>query len=142
MFMTWRLRETHCSLFGAPEGRLDSVLRKESHLFHDVLSSRLVHLPPAYLGGPNPGIVPPSALPRLVVSLSHSDILQVFYHKSTGEALLTEETINHVRGLIAERGSDVWWELDESELLPESMRAEAENYEKVHESSTPTPGQM
>jgi len=35
------------------------------------------------------------------------------------EALLTEETIAHVQAIVAEKGSDAWWELPVEELLPE-----------------------
>ena len=49
--------------------------------------------------------------------------IPVFYHRETGEALLTEESMAHVRTLVAERGSDAWWELDEAALLPPSHRS-------------------
>ena len=44
--------------------------------------------------------------------------IPVFYDEETNEALLTEETINHVQAIIAEKGSDAWWELSVEELLP------------------------
>lgn len=44
--------------------------------------------------------------------------IPVFYNEETGEPLLTEETIAHVQAIIAEKGSDAWWELSIEELLP------------------------
>ena len=54
--------------------------------------------------------------------------LPVFYHKTTGEALLDEEVLSHVRGLVSLHGSNCWWELPTEELLPPSRRAEAEQW--------------
>ncbi|MBD2082195.1 isoleucine--tRNA ligase [Leptolyngbya sp. FACHB-17] len=45
--------------------------------------------------------------------------IPVFYDEETGEPLLNEETISHVQAIIAEKGSDAWWELSIEELLPE-----------------------
>jgi isoleucyl-tRNA synthetase len=56
--------------------------------------------------------------------------IPVFYDQETNEALLTEETINHVRDIIREKGSDAWWELSVEELLPESYRHNAHKYRK------------
>ncbi|WP_298615531.1 isoleucine--tRNA ligase [uncultured Thermosynechococcus sp.] len=56
--------------------------------------------------------------------------IPVFYDKETGEPLLTAETIAHVQGIIRDRGSDAWWELSVAELLPESLRDQADRYEK------------
>jgi len=56
--------------------------------------------------------------------------IPAFYRKDTGEPLLTPEVVAHVRGLVAERGSDAWWELPTEELLPEALRADAELYER------------
>jgi isoleucyl-tRNA synthetase len=36
----------------------------------------------------------------------------------------------HVQTLFAEHGSDCWWKMDESELLPEKFRAEADKWQK------------
>ena len=54
--------------------------------------------------------------------------IPVFYHVSTGEPLLTAETIDHVQGVFAEHGSDAWFDMDTADLLPESMRADADSY--------------
>ncbi|MDY7023414.1 MAG: isoleucine--tRNA ligase, partial [Cyanobacteriota bacterium] len=56
--------------------------------------------------------------------------IPVFYHNETGEFLMNEETINHVQKVIAEKGSDAWWELSVEELLPEKYRKDADQYRK------------
>ncbi|MBE9051493.1 isoleucine--tRNA ligase [Nostocales cyanobacterium LEGE 11386] len=56
--------------------------------------------------------------------------IPVFYDEATGEPLLNEETINHVQAIIAEKGSDAWWELSVEELLPESYRNDGKSYRK------------
>jgi isoleucyl-tRNA synthetase len=56
--------------------------------------------------------------------------IPVFYDEATGEPLLNEETINHVQAIIAEKGSDAWWELSVEELLPESYRHNGKSYRK------------
>ena len=56
--------------------------------------------------------------------------IPVFYDEETGEALLNADTIAHVRGIIAERGSDAWWELSIEELLPEPYRSNGRTYRR------------
>ena len=56
--------------------------------------------------------------------------IPVFYEEETGEVLLNEEIINHVQGIIAEKGSDAWWELSVEELLPQSYRQSGKSYRK------------
>ncbi len=56
--------------------------------------------------------------------------IPVFYDEETNKELLTEETINHVKAIIAEKGSDAWWELSVEELLPESYRNNGRTYRK------------
>lgn len=56
--------------------------------------------------------------------------IPVFYDEATNEPLLTEETINHIQGIFAEKGSDAWWELSVEELLPESYRNNGRSYRK------------
>lgn len=56
--------------------------------------------------------------------------IPVFYDEETNEPLLNEETINHVRDIIREKGSDAWWELSVEELLPESYRHNGKTYRK------------
>jgi isoleucyl-tRNA synthetase len=43
---------------------------------------------------------------------------------------MTAETIAHVQGIIAERGSDAWWELPVEELLPTPYRSNGHSYRK------------
>ncbi|KAK3093657.1 hypothetical protein FSP39_018556, partial [Pinctada imbricata] len=47
--------------------------------------------------------------------------IPVFYHKETGEKLLERDTVDHIKSLILENGSDVWWRMSEQELLPEHV---------------------
>ena len=56
--------------------------------------------------------------------------IPVFYHRHSGEVLLDAESLAHMQGLIAEHGSDVWWERDEAELLPPSRAGEAAVWRK------------
>ncbi|MEH2069168.1 MAG: isoleucine--tRNA ligase [Nostoc sp.] len=56
--------------------------------------------------------------------------IPVFYDEETGEPLLNEEIINHVQAIIAEKGSDAWWELSVEELLPTSYRQNGKSYRK------------
>ena len=56
--------------------------------------------------------------------------IPVFYHKDTREVLVNAETIAHIQGIFAEKGSDAWWELDVADLLPEAYRNDAAQYEK------------
>ncbi|GAB4183398.1 MAG: isoleucine--tRNA ligase [Coleofasciculaceae cyanobacterium] len=56
--------------------------------------------------------------------------IPVFYDEATNEPLLNEETIAHVQAIIAEKGSDAWWELSVEELLPEQYRNNGKSYRK------------
>jgi len=56
--------------------------------------------------------------------------IPAFYRKDSGEALLTPEVVSHVKGIVAERGSDAWWELPIEELLPDEFKHEADLYER------------
>ncbi|RUT08166.1 isoleucine--tRNA ligase [Dulcicalothrix desertica PCC 7102] len=56
--------------------------------------------------------------------------IPVFYDEETNEPLLNEETINYVQKIIAEKGSDVWWEMSVEELLPEKYRNNGRQYRK------------
>jgi isoleucyl-tRNA synthetase len=56
--------------------------------------------------------------------------IPVFYDEATNEPLLNAETIAHVQAIIAEKGSDAWWELSVDELLPEQYRNNGKTYRK------------
>ena len=56
--------------------------------------------------------------------------IPVFYDEATNEPLLNQETIAHVQSIIAEKGSDAWWELSVEELLPETYRNNGHTYRK------------
>ena len=56
--------------------------------------------------------------------------IPVFYDEATGEPLLNAETIAFVKAIIAEKGSDAWWELSIEELLPEAYRNNGHAYRK------------
>ncbi|MGB3200415.1 MAG: class I tRNA ligase family protein, partial [Nodosilinea sp.] len=56
--------------------------------------------------------------------------IPVFYDTETGEPLLNEETLAHIKAIFAEKGSDAWWELSEAELLPEQYRNNGRTYRK------------
>ncbi len=55
--------------------------------------------------------------------------IPVFYDEA-GKPLLTQETIAHVQTIIADKGSDAWWELSVEELLPETHRHDSHRYRK------------
>lgn len=54
--------------------------------------------------------------------------IPVFYHKETGEALLTEHTIAHVQSLISQHGSDIWYSAPIETLLPPDMVDQADQW--------------
>lgn len=56
--------------------------------------------------------------------------IPVFYDEATGEPLLNQATLAHVQAIIAEKGSDAWWELSTEELLPEAYRHNGHTYRK------------
>ncbi|THG12766.1 hypothetical protein TEA_028985 [Camellia sinensis var. sinensis] len=56
--------------------------------------------------------------------------IPVFYHEETKEPLLNEETINHIKSIISQKGSDAWWYMKVEELLPDAYRDKASEYEK------------
>ncbi|XP_076815858.1 isoleucine--tRNA ligase, mitochondrial-like [Clavelina lepadiformis] len=47
--------------------------------------------------------------------------IPVFYHKESGQVLLTEALMRHIISLVKRQGSDVWWTLPISELLPQHV---------------------
>ena len=48
--------------------------------------------------------------------------IPVFYDAASGEPLLDGDTLAHVQALVAEKGSDCWWELGVADLLPEKHK--------------------
>jgi isoleucyl-tRNA synthetase len=56
--------------------------------------------------------------------------IPVFYHRETGEVLLEEASLTHIQALVAEHGSDVWWERSEADLLPPGRAADADQWRK------------
>eukprot|EP01126_Amoeba_proteus_P052622 TRINITY_DN6370_c0_g1_i4.p1 TRINITY_DN6370_c0_g1~~TRINITY_DN6370_c0_g1_i4.p1 ORF type:complete len:928 (-),score=182.85 TRINITY_DN6370_c0_g1_i4:264-3047(-) len=48
--------------------------------------------------------------------------IPVFYHKEDNSVLITEKTIQHVQDLIQIYGTDCWWDLNVSDLLPPDLR--------------------
>ena len=46
--------------------------------------------------------------------------LPVFYAEN-GEIIMTKETVNHVADLFAEHGSNIWFEREAKDLLPEGF---------------------
>ena len=54
--------------------------------------------------------------------------IPVFYHKHSGEALLNDETITHIKELVRQHGSNCWWKLPIEELLPTSLQSTATDY--------------
>lgn len=56
--------------------------------------------------------------------------IPVFYDEATNEPLMTQETIAYVQGIIAEKGSDAWWEMAVEDLLPDPYRSNGKTYRK------------
>ncbi|MDX1976385.1 MAG: isoleucine--tRNA ligase [Pseudanabaenaceae cyanobacterium bins.68] len=56
--------------------------------------------------------------------------IPVFYDQETNEPLLTEETISHIQELVRAYGSDVWWQKEVEDLLPEPYRHNGRKYRK------------
>lgn len=56
--------------------------------------------------------------------------IPVFYHVQSKEPLVDRETIDHVKSIIAQKGSDAWWYMTVEDLLPEKYRDKASQYEK------------
>ncbi|PPD95624.1 hypothetical protein GOBAR_DD07323 [Gossypium barbadense] len=56
--------------------------------------------------------------------------IPVFYHVTSREPLMNKETIDHIKSIIAQKGSDAWWHMTVEDLLPEEYRDTASEYEK------------
>ncbi|KAL8566840.1 hypothetical protein ACOMHN_052238 [Nucella lapillus] len=44
--------------------------------------------------------------------------IPVFYHRRSGKPLLTRDTVDHLREVFGQKGTDSWWTLPIEELLP------------------------
>ncbi|XP_011621916.2 isoleucine--tRNA ligase, chloroplastic/mitochondrial isoform X1 [Amborella trichopoda] len=53
-----------------------------------------------------------------------------FYHVQSREPLMNKETIDHIKSIILEKGSDAWWYMTTEELLPEAYHKVAADYQK------------
>ena len=72
-----------------------------------------------------------SKIPVIQIEHTHVFVYSYFHVQNTippleGEPLLTRETVNHVQKLVAEKGSDCWWDLSVAELLPESYGSQGQ----------------
>ena len=56
--------------------------------------------------------------------------IPVFYKKDGNEVLLNSDTINHIKELFDEHGADIWWDWDESKLLPNKYKEESHLWRK------------
>ncbi|NLY03818.1 MAG: isoleucine--tRNA ligase [Campylobacter sp.] len=54
-----------------------------------------------------------------------------FRDKVTKEPIFDEDVLNHIATIFEAKGTDVWWDLEISELLPANSNYKAENLEKV-----------
>ncbi|CAK9170087.1 unnamed protein product [Ilex paraguariensis] len=56
--------------------------------------------------------------------------IPVFYHIESKEPLMNQETIDHIKSIISQKGSDAWWYMSIEELLPDTHRHKASYYVK------------
>ncbi len=56
--------------------------------------------------------------------------IPVFYEKDGDGILMNKETIDHVEKLFSKYGADIWWEKDESELLPPTYSESSSKWQK------------
>lgn len=50
--------------------------------------------------------------------------IPIFYCKDCGKEIITDETIKHIQALFAEHGSNIWFEKEANELIPEGLHCE------------------
>lgn len=56
--------------------------------------------------------------------------IPVFYHKDTNEPLINKETLDHVKDIISQKGSDAWFNMSVEQLLPDSLKGQTMDYVK------------
>jgi len=57
--------------------------------------------------------------------------IPVFYGRDDPqEILLNKETLSHVQQLVAQHGTDAWWEMEEVDLLPAEYKDQAHKWKK------------
>ncbi len=54
--------------------------------------------------------------------------IPVFYNEATNEPLITAETISHIKAIVAEHGTDAWWEMSLEQLLPPQYHNDGYTY--------------
>jgi isoleucyl-tRNA synthetase len=60
------------------------------------------------------------------------DQLRLDYSACSDEPLLTHDTMSHVIDVVAKHGADAWWSMSIEELLPPSMKAQADKCGCLH----------
>ena len=54
--------------------------------------------------------------------------IPVFYNEATNEPLINAETIAHIKAIVAEHGTDAWWEMSMEQLLPAKYYTDGNTY--------------
>ncbi|GJS21661.1 isoleucine--tRNA ligase, chloroplastic/mitochondrial [Tanacetum coccineum] len=65
-----------------------------------------------------------------MIPLSFHTLYVLSKRRETKEPLLNEETVDHIKSIISQKGSDAWWYMSVEELLPEKYRDKASDYVK------------
>lgn len=60
--------------------------------------------------------------------------IPIFYCKECGKEYITEESIEKIKRVFKEKGSNAWWDLSEKELMPENAKCECGHTEFKKES--------
>lgn len=58
--------------------------------------------------------------------------IPALYHRTTGEAVLTKDSVSHIMATIEERGIDAWWtdSVDDAAWVPPSLRDDIAGYRR------------
>ncbi|KAJ1925916.1 isoleucine-tRNA ligase [Tieghemiomyces parasiticus] len=56
--------------------------------------------------------------------------IPVLYNEATGEALCTAATIDHIIGVLQERGTDAWWYGSVADFIPPAYRNDGQTYRR------------